>query len=493
MQELWLFQALTESYIPLIQCFNELVLNNTFFNITFSVSPTLIYMLNDDYYKDKYSNYISTLIHILEKKSSEASERGRKEALLYLLSKTKDIHSYYSGINGDILKELQKLHLTGRINLITCAATHAVLPMFRSMDDLVHDQIETAQAAFENCFGFVPEGFWLPEMGYYSGLDKILEQYNINYTFLETHSAYLGHKKPSYGSYYPSVTDNGLIIFPRDLSLSNEVWSADSGYPGDYNYREFHFDFTYSLTNGELTEFGIEQLPFGLKIYRITGKNTPKDYYQSKIAEKITGTHAQDFFNKITERSSAVRSLINKTPVFTLPFDTELFGHWWYEGPQFLKKIIIKISSSDIMELVHPARFINDNLDLITPAESSWGNGGFFKQWTSPECSWIYTELAKLNIRLKNLKYPGTDAHIQAFKEILLASSSDWTFFMANNTSADYGEERLKDHIASAEKIISDIENSNSDPDFIQKRKKLYPVFDNILLHIYNKAEKIFT
>ena len=478
LQELWLYQALTESYIPLILCFRELIEEKIDFSITLSISPTLLSMLSDDYYILKYHDYLRTLLELLRKESSNSCG-GQKDSFTGLLNKIQLISNFYIEINRNILGELKKLSQSGKVNLITTSATHALLPLLRFSNNLICSQIKIGQRVFENVFDFVPEGFWLPEMGYFANLDKILSEFNIKYTFLDAHSVYLGHCRPSYGNFYPSITNSGIKILPRDLPLSNTIWSATKGYPGDYHYREFHFDYSYSLSDSELNEFQIERIPFGLKIYRITGNDKPKEFYDRKDALETVNTHSDDFINKIRERALIVKQHIKKTPVFTLPFDAELFGHWWYEGPEFLKQVIKKISISKDIELIVPQDIQDENLDVVIPAECSWGREGYFKSWTSPECSWIYPELANLDIRYKNLiTSENSEASFQAMKELLLASASDWTFLIANDTSRDYGKLRLTDHINTAKKLIDDIESGNVDNKFLSERHALYPVFD---------------
>ena len=481
LQELWLHQAVTESYIPLILCLRELIEEKTDFNITLSISPTLLAMLSDDYFKQKYGDYLATLLEILRKKSIN-SENGLKQRFEWLLNKIQIISNFYIKTKGNIPGELKKLRQSGKIKLITTTATHALLPLFRFSSNLIRNQIKTGQQAFENEFGFIPEGFWLPEMGYYSNLDAILSSFNVKYTFLDAHSIYLGPRSPSYGSFLPSVTESGIKIFPRDVQLSNIIWSAKTGYPGDSRYREFHFDYTYSLTDFELHDFNIDKLPLGLKIYRITGNDKPKELYNHDEAMEAVNIHSDDFISKIRERAIAVKQHINKIPVFTLPFDAELFGHWWYEGPEFLKQVIKKISLAEDIELISPNDIENKNLEIAVPAESSWGREGYFNTWTNPECSWIYPELAHLDVRLDNIKSDDdkSPASIQAMKELLLASSSDWTFFMSNNTSHDYGKFRLNDHLNTAKKIIDEIESGNTDNSFLKERHTLYPLFENM-------------
>ncbi len=480
MQELWLHHAITECYIPLILCFRELVNNNINFNITLSFSPTLLCMLSDDYYKTKYRDYLRTIGELLEKKISVCRDTELKEALLFLSHRIEKTSEFYNEIQGDIINQFSQLKGSG-LNLITTAATHALLPLLRFSPGLIQSQIDIGQKTFGKKFGFIPDGFWLPEMGYFADLDKILRKFDIKYTFLEAHSVFLGNQRPSYGNFYPSVTGAGLKIFPRDLPLSNAIWSANKGYPGHPAYREFHYDYTFSLNKKELAEYGVDKIPFGLKIYRISGNEQPKKYYNYKTAIETVEQDSDDFIKRIRERTLVIQKHINRTPVLTLPFDAELFGHWWYEGPEFLKQVITKIANSGDIEIVSPSQVEDNFSEQIKPAESSWGREGFFTSWTNPECTWIYPVLADLDSRYNELEIKNNATSSQALKEILLASSSDWTFLIANDTSADYAKMRLKDHLSSAGKIINSIEAGKTDEQYILKRNELYPVFKGII------------
>lgn len=479
MQELWLYQALTESYIPLILIFQDLINNNIDFKITISLSPTLLSMLGDNYYKSKYKEYLDTLLNISNENTGNFESISASNGFS---KRVKKINTFWNNINGKIINEFRKLSADNRINIITTSATHALLPMYRDRPDFIESQIKTGLRTFKALMDYSPEGFWLPEMAYSANLDKIMNSCRIRYTFLDAHSVYHTAEPAPNGNFFPSISSNNVIIFPRELILSNIIWSASSGYPGDPRYREFHFDYTYSLPESLLAKYNIDKIPFGLKIYSITGGNEPKKFYNASEAAAAVNEHACDYLTKINNRASEIAGHIDRTPVFTLPFDAELFGHWWYEGPEFLKLLMEKISASDDIELMHPMDIYDESLGTIIPGESSWGREGYFKSWISPECSRIYPEIAGLYKRLMNVNSGShRTAELHALKEIFLASASDWTFLISNNSSKDYAKMRLYDHLNSASLIIESLENGRVNKDFISERQKLYPLFSETL------------
>lgn len=477
LQELWLYQNMHECYLPLIRMLSSLVSDRLDFSITLSLSPTLLAMLADEYYREKFRYYLLSLRELYMKIQPAGNEKMR-EARDYFERKTGDILGWYDSLGGDLIAGFRHLAESGKVRLITTAATHALLPAFRFSGELIHRQIDIGLGEFERYFGSRPRGFWLPEMGYYTGLDGILRDSGIMHTFLEAHSVYLGSEIPSRGNFFPPVSPAGVRIFPRELLLSNAIW-ATMGYPRDESYREFHYDYTYSVEGRDLADAGVERIPFGLKLYRVTGGTRPKDYYRPDEARSVILAHADDFLARIRARAEEVLGVTGVPPVFTLPFDAELFGHWWHEGPDFLREIISRIAGSDDIALVSPESFQDDkDVEVIEPSESSWGRNATFETWLGSGTMGAYTGIALLHQRLNNI--PGEEASRltdQALKEILLAQSSDWTFLIATDSSSDYGRMRLEEHITAAERLISSSEKKVADEAFLSERESLYPLF----------------
>jgi 1,4-alpha-glucan branching enzyme len=479
LQEIWLYQILTESYVPLLLSLKGLLKGGYNFTVTFSLSPTLMSMLDDDYYKIRYRDYLRIVLRLLENLSRRKNP-DISHAVSYLRMRTEEALHFYENINGDLIGEFKSLSDSGVVNLITTCATHALLPAFRFNEDLIRLQIATGLAEFDSRFGFTPRGFWLPEMGYFAGLDRILIDIGIEYTFLDAAGIYLSREFPERGNFSPLISDSGLFIFSRDMVLSNIIWSGRFGYPGDFRYREFHYDYTYSMDDRELEDLGIDRVPFGLKLFRVTGKDGTKDFYDPDMALKGSRNHAEDFIDRIRRRAREVHSITRSTPFFTLPFDAELFGHWWYEGPVFLGRVIREISLSNELRLLSPEDVIaRGDAELIQPAESSWGRGGVFETWLNPECLWIYPKIADLYERLRSMTMVDQfkSAIIQTMRELLLAQSSDWTFLIDKKSSDEYARDRLGGHLDAAESIIRSMESGSVDREFIEERELSYPLF----------------
>ncbi|TAL36758.1 MAG: DUF1957 domain-containing protein [Spirochaetes bacterium] len=490
LQELWLYQAMLDSYIPFLQMVEHLWPAGIPPKITLSVSPTLISMLDDPYFTARFLDYLA----VLKELCGIAAKRGGFDA-----ARAAGFLARRAAESGDWLAR-QERGLVGAIraaaghgvNLICTAATHAFLPAWRHSPGMVRLQVETGLRCFEKIIGSRPDGFWLPEMGYYAGLDGLLAHARIDYTFLSAHSLYATPTVPPTGNFFPVVTGTGLRVFPRDAGLSDRIWSRESGYPGDVRYREFHRDYTYDIPEGELSSHGVTRSPFGLRLFGITGGSSEKKFYDPGEASLACDEHAEGFIAAVRERAARVRELAGIDPVFTLPFDLELFGHWWYEGPLFLERVLRAVEQSDDLELVTPDDFPGGlDMPLVVPAESSWGRGGYGATWLNPDVIDVYSRAAGLFDRLCALSRRA-DPHsiFAAAREIMLLQSSDWAFGISNDNFRDYFLGRIAEHTGAAETIIGRMESGADDNDFTAGRAARYPIFDTLAGEIAELVRK---
>ncbi len=475
LQELWLHQNLFECYLPMLKATGEMIRGGSRFALTLSFSPTLISMLDDPYYQERFLDYLETMLQLSESPSLK-KRPDLRIPLAHYREGIVSIRDYYLSLGGDLIGELKKQAGSAGVGLITTAATHALLPAFRFNEKLVCLQIDRGFDIFEKAMGFRPRGFWLPEMGYYTGLDRLLAGSGVEYSFLDTHGAYGAGHPPTNSIFAPSRSPAGVRFFFRDVVLSDAIWSKHGGYPGDYGYREFHADTVYTLSEEELSAAGTVRIPLGLKLHRITGGDREKEPYDPRVGMEAAERHAADFLHRIIRRAGEVSALTGDAPVFTLPFDMELFGHWWHEGVHFLVTLMDLIARSEQAIMVRPDSIAEDTRSVFSPAESSWGRGGYFGTWLSPECLGYYGKIGALHDRLERTGSRGHEARA-ALHEIMLAQASDWSFFMTWETFRDYGRERIEEHMSSAETIITGIEQGKSDAGFIEERRRRYPRF----------------
>lgn len=496
LEEDWLYEAITETYIPLIEVFEKLLNDKVDFRLTLSLTPTLISMLSDALLQERYLKHINRLIELAHKEVERTRWQPEFQglAILYLnnFCQARDTFERYKRNLTGAFKNLQD---SGKVEIITCAATHGYLPLMDLCRNSVRAQIKVAVHHYESIFGRKPQGCWLPECGYQPGQDEILKEEGIRYFFTDAHGVLHGSPRPKYGVFAPVYCKSGVACFGRDLESSKAVWSSIEGYPGDYYYREFYrdigFDLDYEYIRPYIHPDGV-RINTGIKYYRITGSDDKQPYIPYLAREKAA-EHAGNFMFNREKQIEYLYNFMHKIPIVVSPYDTELFGHWWYEGPMWLDFLIRKIYyEQKTIRLITPSEYLaqNPRNQVVTPSMSSWGWKGYNEMWLQGANDWIYRHLHKASSRMTELA--NTYAHSnpdgllkralnQALRELLLAQSSDWGFIMATGTHTSYAVRRIKDHILRFTRLYEDIKSNSIDESWlseIEYKDNIFPQID---------------
>lgn len=476
-EEIWLFEAITECYVPLIRSLERLQQDRVNYKLTLSLSPPLILMLSDPLLQSRYLNYINNRLELAEKEIIRTSNTPeyQKLARLYrrLYLDTLDIFAKQYDCN--LLTAFQKFHVAGNLELITCAATHGFLPLLNKSDVAVRNQIDIGVDTFTSHIGFPPTGFWLPECGYYPGLEKHLKNAGINYFFVNSHGINNASVTPRNSVYAPLDCGNNVMAFARDPESSRQVWSSHEGYPGDYDYREYYSDIGFDLEMDYIAPHILDghiRINTGIKYHRVTGNDLPKEIYQPRQALYKAQLHAQDFINKRQQQIDRLSMTMDRPPHIVSPYDAELFGHWWFEGPQWLEWVLrfadkksngVKtISCADYLEQVSVHQ-------VATPSASTWGDRGYSSFWINETNDWVYPLLHKAGADMEKLAttFQGVKASPlqertlnQAVRSLLLAQASDWPFIMTTGTTVEYATKRITDHLARFNYLHDSIRNN---------------------------------
>jgi len=502
LEENWLFEAITETYIPLLMAFKRLEKDAVPFGITISLSPPLIEMLAERTLVNKYRRHLESLIELAKREAdlTKKEEPLKHEMALKYLNDFKEELAFFDGYNGNLLGAFKDAQKSGNVQLITCNATHGFLPAMKVNPKAVHAQIAIGVKAFETRMGDHPRGMWLAESGYYPELDKELAMQDLNFFFVDSHGLWYADVPPHYDVYRPVMTPSGVFVFARDPESSEQIWSAQFGYPGDWNYREFYrdvgFDRPFDYIRPYVDPSGV-RTNTGIKYYRITG-NVPlgdKALYDPQNGLQTALNHAKDFVQKKASQVNRLKEQMGIEPVVVAPFDAELFGHWWYEGPNFLEFFLRESAKSDIFESSIPDRALAslDDVQILTPAKSSWGANGYNETWINGSNDWIYPHLHEAEERMSELaiQYLNTSdsLYIRALnmcaRELLLAESSDWAFIMTTGTSVEYAVNRTNTHLSRFLEIYDAIKSHNIDERAIELYEWLDPIFPYIDYRVY--------
>jgi 1,4-alpha-glucan branching enzyme len=498
LEERWLFEAMIETYLPLLDVFERLRKDNVPFNLTMSITPPLAEMLSDDLLQKRFLRYLNKLIELSYKEIERNKTTNAKLHDLAIFYKDRfehQKHLYVDLYASNILNGFKKFLDLGNLEIITCNATHGFLPFMSDKPELLRAQIGLGKLSYENNFLKRPNGIWLAENAYYYGIDKILSENNFTYFFMNSNGVLFGKPRPHYGLYRPVCTPEGVFVFARDTESSEQVWSAESGYPGDFYYREFYRDIGYDREIEYIKPYidpsGVRVFT-GIKYHRITGKVDlgAKDLYDYKIAYEVSKNHARDFVQKkIKQVNKLVKTYGDFHPVITAPFDAELFGHWWFEGPWFLENLFRELALQNIVEPMKPMDILNsfDMVQVVSPTPSSWGSNGYYEVWMNGKVDWIYPHLEEMSDKMISLsnRFENPDKLServlnQMARELLLAQSSDWAFLITVGTAVEYSEKRTKTHINRFWKLYDMLVNGKIDLNYIENIEKK----DNIFAYI---------
>ena len=532
LEESWLYEAISETYIPLLKNFKKLVDEGVNFRITMSMTPPLLSMLDNKLLQQKYINYLENLIELSEKeiRRTTFNEKMNNLSKYYYERYSEDLRLFRDEFKCDLISQFKHFQDIGVLEIITCGATHGYFPILYVNEKTVRAQIAVGVQTYERYFGKKPRGIWLPECGYVPEADKYLREFGVDYAIVESHGVLYANPTPVYGTLAPIVSPQGFTVFGRDMESSRQVWSSINGYPGDYNYRDFYRDIGYEADYDYIKPYiahnGV-RVHTGIKYHRITGDTDNKDIYDIQWAKDSAERQAGHFLNSRTEQIENASHYMNKPPIVLCPYDAELYGHWWYEGPYWLYILFKKIYYDECnFELITPSEYMDKypEIQQCQPCRSSWGANGYSEVWLNPSNDYAHKHLHTAGDRMCELAYKFRDSYDilnnldnqikelkkekkpitsitssskyrnaklqvralnQAARELLLAQSSDWLFIITNNTMVDYAHRRIKDHIGRFTRLYNELNSGKIDRKFLNEIEEKDSVFPDIDYRIY--------
>ncbi len=500
LEEDWLFEAISETYIPLLRVFENLAADGIKFRITMSLSPPLLAMLGDELLQQRYLKKLESLIELAAKEVERTKwlPEFHEVALMYHEHFQFCRYFFAEKYRCNLINAFREAQNSGNVEIITCGATHGYLPLMLN-ETAVKAQIRMAVKNHTESLGSKPRGIWLPECAYQPGHDQFLKEEGLRFFFLDAHGIFFASPRPKYGIFAPLYSPSGVAAFGRDLGSSKQVWSANEGYPGDPQYREFYrdigYDLDYEYLKPHLPSSGI-RASTGIKYFRITGRDMAKQPYNPHLAREQAALHAGNFMFNREKQIEHLAGIIDRKPIIISPYDAELFGHWWFEGPQWLDYLIRKITfDQSVIKLITPGDYLEiyPKNQVSVPSQSSWGYRGYNEVWLEGSNDWIYRHLHKAADRMVELATLFPEAHgdlaralNQAAREVLLLQSSDWAFIMKTGTMVDYAVKRTKTHLNRFHKLYDQIKYNRIDPAYLNKLEGLDNLFPNIDYRIYS-------
>lgn len=499
----WLCEAAAECYIPLLNECHALMAEGITPSITFSLTPIVVEQLADPIFP---KIFVEWLDNRMEGARSDREDFGRRSEdrpfvplTIYweewFTARRRDFTERYG---SDLIGAFRSLADQGMIALQTSAATHGYLPLL-GRDESIHGQLAIAVDSHRRHFGAAPRGLWMPECAYRPcydweapvrnpwtprgtrmGVEQMMARHDLEYTVVDSHLTRGGRPLGLYSDWFHEVRDrigpqegflplddarsvhelyrisstgsmeeNAPAIFTRDAETTLKVWSGAYGYPGDPEYLEFHK----------------RHHSHGLRYWRVTDAKADlsmKDLYRPDQVDQQLKIQAGHFVGVVNQEMERYRERTGRTGTLAAPFDTELFGHWWFEGPRFLGHLIRFVTQTSTVQLQTAV----DEIDAKRPAvfiqipEGSWGDGGGHGVWLNRLTEWTWPKIYEIEHRFFELlgdRDPENRIELRALRqlarELLLLQSSDWQFLITTGSAADYATERFIEHYENATRL----------------------------------------
>ncbi|MCX6145793.1 MAG: DUF1957 domain-containing protein [Candidatus Kapabacteria bacterium] len=534
----WLTEAIAECYIPLLNILNELLNEGITPKITFDISPVLCEQLANENIKLKFIEYCDSKIKLAsddEKRFAEWNEHPHK---IYMAGYWKHWYSerksdFINKYDSNIIGALKKLQDIDAIEIMTCGATHGYFPLL-GLDRSINLQMKVAKENYYKHFGRYPKGTWLPECAYRpeydwksmipvapfndkhhrKGVESFLQKQGIDFFVVDepltTNGEILGYFADVNNDYFLDSDNhdknhqlNALevynvasskysnkvnsINYTRHQELTLQVWSGQIGYPAEPNYLDFHKKQDKSM----------------LRYWRVTDAKADmadKDFYHPDWTNKNVDLQANHFIHHLENTVNHFNKENVKVATLCTPFDTELFGHWWFEGPQFIKALIKGLHFSPYIKCTTAS----ENLEIIKPKtvisipEGSWGENNNHDVWSNPSNYWTWEKIYNCENRFETISkivdFRNTEPVLnrillQTLRELMLLQSSDWQFLITNESAKDYSEMRFEYHYSDfnilcdmAYKRINDFDLSDEDEIFIENTENRNCIFPELRL-----------
>ena len=510
LEERWFFEAVTETYVPLIKFLDRLRAEGAPFKLTLSVSPPLANMMEDPLLRERCVRHFDTLVELAER---EIERTRHWHDVNFLATMYRNIfedsrRTFVERCQTRLVSAFRDLAESGHLELMTCAGTHGYLPLLNSEPATVRAQVLASLHEHQRIFGSPPAGMWVPECAFYPGLDELLAAAGVRYFVVDSHAVEHADPRPLFGINAPLYCPSGVAAFGRHPTTSKLVWSNRVGYPADYNYREYYRDIGYELDQHYLEPYQYARgvrTPVGIKYHRITGPGPDKHLYNPDWARDTAERHARDFVDRCRDQAVRASSRMPFPAVLVSPYDAELFGHWWFEGPQWIYYILRELAHGGPLVAGTPGGYLAAHpvQQRAMPAPSSWGRNGYSEHWVNPRTDFMWRPLHEAAARMTRAVQAyraGGDSRTadagsleeralcQAGRELMLAQSSDWPFIITNGTTEEYARRRFNDHLHRFHELLNSLENRNIDAPQLEALEYMDAIFPELDYRLFAPA-----
>jgi 1,4-alpha-glucan branching enzyme len=496
-EEQWFFQALSETYLPLLAVFDRLDAEHIPFHLGISLSPTLCQMLVDEFLRDRYLEYMDKQIEFGAREIERtAGEPELRNLAKFFYDKQVDKRVLFTErYEGNILKIFNYYQKKGRLEILTTAATHAFLPFYVAYPEAIQAQLEVSIASYRFYFGKYPQGFWLPEFGWTRELGEYLRSYNFAYTMVETHGLVFGEPCANKGSFYPVKTPDGVFILGRDHYAGDHIAEIIREPVYRDNCQDAGYELPLELVRPFLASQG-SRTQTGYKYWAKNGGAEAKIVYNPQKAAERVGAHVRSFLDARISRLRSAGEYMEGPPVSLCAFDAELFGRVWYEGPEFIEALFREGAERKEIQFMTSVEYLykqdSSSFQTLTPEFSSWGTNGYGEMWIDASNDWMYRHLMRALERMIEIaeRFPD-DSGLkertlnQAAREILLVQASDWAKMLSKQESPEYARSQIETALRNFTTIYEALGKNYISTEWLTNLERRHKIFPHINYRIF--------
>lgn len=440
--EEWLYQSWANCYLPLYGMLRRLAEDGFTDQLSLGITPVLAAQLDDPHATSSMYEWLADWqLRAMEAALDDdpdrrvSGHREYREAAAALA----DFEQHWRHGGSP---QIRALASSGVLELLGGPLAHPFQPLLDPR--LRRLSLAEGLADAQLRWGRKPAGIWAPECAYTPGMEHDYAEAGVGHFMVD------GPTLRGDTALGRPVAGTDVVAFGRDLTVSYRVWSPKSGYPGHSAYRDFH---TYDHRTG-------------FKPFRVTGKNVPgeaKKPYDPALVDAVIDAHVEDFIGSVRQRLIDESARIGRPALVVAAFDTELYGHWWHEGPVWLERVLRRLPEIGVtVGTLANARADGFVGEPVALADSSWGSGKDWRVWEGPQVQHLVrlneevseTALDVLDKRLDGAAARDATAD-QVLRETLMTLQSDWPFMVSKDTAAGYAEDRAYKHAHATREICA--------------------------------------
>jgi len=508
-----LFESISGVYIPLLNMFAQLERDTIPFRIALVLPSVLCTLLADPVVQKQYISWLDRRIELGKKELIRCGGNPKLSAAVkFCLEKAQEDKIDFTAVYGqNLVKKFSEYEKKGCVELLATCGTNIFLPHYADMDEVVNAQVETGLYAHRTFFGGTPNGFWLPELGYAPGIEKVLHAYGVNYTVLDARGLLFSETEPEKGIFAPARCDNSVAVFAQDNETDEQLF-GEKGYSQNPVYCDVNRDIGFELPLEKLDPYiekGSARFASGYRYWNRRYDSSDGDdthradpssdeaVYDAEYAVKQCSADASDFIRGKIEKLQSAETLLPESPSVTLvcTISAEKMIQSWNEGVTWIEQVFRNgVNQPVSFTLFNDLLTDRYKMQRVKPYYSANNAGGYGEELLSSKNSWMMRYVRKASFRMIDLaeRFPddtGLKARLLNLgaRELLMAQSCGWAKMIENGTAPEYAAERFRKSILAFTAVFESLGSNTVSTEWLTKLEAEHPLFPWINYRIFSR------